>query len=284
MVLQYLGTAAAEGWPGMFCSCDVCEMARERGGRNIRTRSQALVFANKHGEGGPNERILIDLTPDTYLHYLTHNVELNKIGHMIVTHSHNDHFLPSELKYRGRIYSVKGVDFKMQVYGNEDVIGMCKDFVDNAIVGTKEQYDFHIAENFEPFAVGDFTVTALPANHARNERCLNYIIEHDGKRLLYGNDTGIFKDETWEYIKGTQFDLISLDCTFGVQKEGTNHMGLPDIIEMKAKFAELECLKPGTRIIINHFSHNGGACYDEMVELAAPHGFEVSYDGGIWEI
>jgi len=95
MILQYLGTGAAEGWPGMFCACEVCNTARERGGRNIRTRSQALVFANKFGEGTLDERLLIDLTPDTYLHYLMHNVELNKIGHLIITHSHHDHFLPN---------------------------------------------------------------------------------------------------------------------------------------------------------------------------------------------
>ncbi|HBJ10614.1 MAG TPA: carbon-phosphorus lyase, partial [Ruminococcaceae bacterium] len=38
MKFQYLGTAAAEGFPGMFCSCDTCEKARKAGGRNIRTR------------------------------------------------------------------------------------------------------------------------------------------------------------------------------------------------------------------------------------------------------
>jgi len=284
MVLQYLGTSAAEGWPGMFCSCEVCETARKRGGRNIRTRSQALVFANKIGEGSPDQRLLIDLSPDTYLHYVTHNVELNKIGHLIVTHSHNDHFLPSELKYRGPIYSSKGVDCKMQVYGNETVIDICQNFADTAIVGTKEQYGFHIAENFTPFKAGEFTVTALPANHARNERCLNYIIEHDGKRMLYGNDTGIFKDETLDYITDKPFDLISLDCTFGLKKEGSNHMGLPDVIATKKGFIAANCLKPDTRIVLNHFSHNGGAPYEEMVEAAKPHGFEVSYDGGVWEI
>ena len=43
MKLTYLGTAAAEGWPAAFCNCDGCRAARRLGGRNIRTRSQALV-------------------------------------------------------------------------------------------------------------------------------------------------------------------------------------------------------------------------------------------------
>ena len=31
--------------------------------------------------------------------------------------------------------------------------------------------------------------------------------------------------------------------------------------------------------ILNHFSHNGLATYDEIVKQAKPYGFLVSYDG-----
>jgi len=40
MKFQYLGTAAAEGWPALFCNCDNCEKARKAGGKNIRIRTQ----------------------------------------------------------------------------------------------------------------------------------------------------------------------------------------------------------------------------------------------------
>ena len=32
MEIQYLGTAAAEGWPALFCDCDICHRARKEGG------------------------------------------------------------------------------------------------------------------------------------------------------------------------------------------------------------------------------------------------------------
>ena len=50
MRLTYLGTAAAEGFPAIFCNCEYCNEARRLGGKNIRTRSQALV----------NDDLLID--------------------------------------------------------------------------------------------------------------------------------------------------------------------------------------------------------------------------------
>lgn len=43
MQFQYLGTAAAEGWPAVFCRCKYCLEAQRLGGKNIRTRSQAIV-------------------------------------------------------------------------------------------------------------------------------------------------------------------------------------------------------------------------------------------------
>ena len=43
MKITYYGTAAGEAWPGVFCQCHVCQEARRLGGKNIRTRSQALI-------------------------------------------------------------------------------------------------------------------------------------------------------------------------------------------------------------------------------------------------
>ncbi len=43
MEIQYLGTAAAEGLPALFCDCETCRKARVAGGKEVRTRTQAVV-------------------------------------------------------------------------------------------------------------------------------------------------------------------------------------------------------------------------------------------------
>ena len=43
MKIQFLGTAAAEGIPALFCQCPVCRQARAAGGKEIRTRSGAII-------------------------------------------------------------------------------------------------------------------------------------------------------------------------------------------------------------------------------------------------
>ena len=42
MKLQFLGTAAAERIPAMFCACDTCKRALRAGGRNIMKHKIAL--------------------------------------------------------------------------------------------------------------------------------------------------------------------------------------------------------------------------------------------------
>ena len=37
MRIRFLGTAAYEGIPALFCPCDICKNAREKGGRENST-------------------------------------------------------------------------------------------------------------------------------------------------------------------------------------------------------------------------------------------------------
>lgn len=60
MQICILGTAAAEGLPGLFCHCPCCERARALGGKNIRTQTSLVI----------DEAWMVDFPPDTYLHTL----------------------------------------------------------------------------------------------------------------------------------------------------------------------------------------------------------------------
>ena len=43
MKIKYYGTSAGAGIPEIFCNCRVCNYARENKGKDIRTRSQAVI-------------------------------------------------------------------------------------------------------------------------------------------------------------------------------------------------------------------------------------------------
>ena len=64
------------------------------------------------------------------------------------------------------------------------------------------------------------------------EQALFYLIEREGRSLLYAHDTGRFYPEVYEFLAGRAAPLsaVSLDSTSGRFENGENdgHMGLPD--------------------------------------------------------
>ncbi|MDR3148101.1 MAG: hypothetical protein LBU00_06995 [Treponema sp.] len=268
MELRYMGTGAAEGIPAAFCACPVCREAAKRGGREIRTRSQSLL----------DGKILLDFPPDTYAHYLSCRFDLPSIEHLLVTHSHMDHFFPQEFELRSGDFIYEPPPL-LHVYGNEKV----GEALLAALPGAAERYClvFHPLKPFEKINAGAYAVTPLLAKHDPLERCLFYLVERGDRALLYAHDTGIFPAETWDYLGSAKprLGLVSLDCTTAAFKEGSNHMGLPDVVLVREKLLEMGLAGEDTVFVLNHFSHNGGLNHQELCEKAGGLGFTVAWDG-----
>jgi len=272
MEIQYLGTAAAEGLPALFCDCEICRKARNTGGKEVRTRTQSIV----------DGKILIDFPPDTYTHALNYSLQLGKIQHLLVTHSHMDHFFPVELIHRHEHFGHKAKGM-LYVYGNETVE---KAFYDAVLIDRFKVHPLDEAVKFvrlKPFA--DFTadgyhIIPVPADHDKRETCLIYIIEKDGKCLLYGHDTGMkMSDKAWDCIFEHKYNLISLDATMGKKQIDGYHMGLPDDIAFTKILKERGCICKDTVKVINHFSHNGEMTHKQLEKFAKENGMIASYDG-----
>ena len=61
-------------------------------------------------------------------------------------------------------------------------------------------------------------------------------------------------------------------------------MGLDTNILQIDELKEIGVLNDKTTVVLHHFSHNGGATYDELVPIAAEQGFLVAFDGMIMEV
>lgn len=265
--LQYLGTAAAEAIPAVFCNCEVCRKSRELGGRHLRTRSQALV----------NDDLLIDFPCDAYAHALRFGIDYSKIDHCIITHTHGDHLFPWELNHlKPHNQYERGV---FHVFGSEDVEAAISGPVANA----KGFLQFHRVEPFEPFQIGSYRITALKAAHGTAHPYI-YLIEDETGSLLYAHDTDLFPEETMEYLKRVKpaLGLISLDCTEGAHEDLNyhGHMCLGRNVRCRNDLIDCGVADENTVFVLNHFSHNGlSVGYDDFCALAEPLGFVVSYDG-----
>ena len=275
MKIKFLGTAAAEGIPALFCDCRVCQNARKVGGKEIKTRSQAIV----------DDKILIDFPADTYMHSLYGGLDLIGVRHCIITHGHMDHLYERDFWCRNKSIgngSVEGTT--LDVYLTEATREIASAYYDKNV--QTERVRLNVIKAFEPFMIEDYRIIPLRAYHDPTTEPVFYIIEHGDKTLLYANDTGYFFEDVWEYLAKYErkFDMVSLDCTGMLLPDYRHgHMGLSVNAEIVERLREMDLCDENTTVYVNHFSHNGKATHEELVVEAAKHGFGVSYDGCVVE-
>lgn len=273
MKLQYLGTAAAEGIPALFCECENCKKSRELGGKNIRSRSQAIV----------DDTLLIDFPADNFMHFALYNIPLHNIKSCIITHSHSDHLYPKDLIMRKPGFShLSDEKTPLTFYSDESGFNMMKNLIETNNISDNIAKAVQI-KPLESFETSGYNVTPLRASHDPNSSPVVYIIEKDGKSLFYSNDTSEYVPETWEYLKGLKkpIDLISLDCTEACNhSEYVGHMDIYRCMKVREELKRIHVANEKTVFVLHHFSHNGkNVVYDDFVKIAADNDFLVSYDG-----
>lgn len=276
MKIRYMGTAACERIPGMFCNCEVCRKALAKGEKNIMTRSQMLI----------DDTLLVDFNSETYSHFMQLGRTLWDLEHVLITHSHCDHLSLEDLCCRTVGQAKETKTEKMHLYTSEGVIQRMLAAMeargDKYNPRIPERWEFVTIQTFRPFRAGEYTVTPLPASHADDEEAFIYLIEKDGKALFYGNDTGYFDEDVDEYLQshGKHIDLMSLDCTKGdTQLTYTTHMSMTEGRKITDRFLARGIIDENTKLYFTHFSHGCGMIHDELEQAAEKYGFRVTHDG-----
>ena len=183
------------------------------------------------------------------------------ISDVFFTHSHRDHFDPDAL----------------------NALAPCRVWAHESWAGEIEGPGLTVM----PLRVGGsvsaagFKITPLPSNHStprEYETTLHYLIEKDGKRLLYAHDTDLFTPEDMEFLCGKRLDLVSLDCTNGyLLSRWVGHMSAADDLLMRDRLTAQRSADSNTVFVANHFSHNGYPGEEKLKELLP--GFVIARDG-----
>ncbi len=268
MRLNILGSAAAEGIPALFCDCPVCQAARENGGRDIRRRTAYLW----------DDDIMIDLGPDLFFAQVTWNLDYTKLRHLLITHSHEDHFYPVSLHYRASGFSVLPEGCWLTIHGSARIGQMLED----AFAQSLDQCFM----DFSEVAVGrrielaeERSALPIRASHMPDEVCFNYVLQDGEHKILIGNDTGWWAEETWDLLSEHRLDVAILDCTYGKHNYREGHMGAEAVIDARDELLKRGIIGESSRVIANHFTHNGGLTHEGLVAMLSPAGIEVGYDG-----
>lgn len=273
MKWQYLGTAAAEGFPALCCECEACRRAREAGGKNLRLRSGLVI----------NDSAMIDFPPDVMTFSQRFGVPFSRVRDVFITHSHHDHFDAEDLTMRRHPVFCRLPDERpLNVYANRAALERLSAYEEASL--TAQYLRLTELEYFKSYTAENGVVfTFLPANHAPWEQAGIYVVQEGDKTALYAHDTYVIPDDTMAFLKKQSFDLVSLDCTFGKNARGFSHMGLPDNREAVATLRQAGALKKDAVVIVNHFTHNCGQLHEELEAEVKDDGFLVAYDGMIVE-
>jgi phosphoribosyl 1,2-cyclic phosphate phosphodiesterase len=279
MILTFLGTAAAEGYPNPFCRCRNCERARALGGPNLRKRSAALI----------NDDLLIDLGPDLIAASTLHRRSLAGVRYCLQTHAHADHLDPSHFLSRSPEYGVPDAP-RLHFYASTATLQRASRLLEadlapgsllDPAVGERLNLQIHPIEALQSFPVGPYQVTAFPANHDPAVEPLLYAIEADGRQIFYGTDTAALPEATWRAFHEHQqrFDVVILDHTYGPDEPSSYHLSARELIEHVERMRAEELLVEDARVFATHLAHAGNPVHLELADFAAQHGYEVAYDG-----
>lgn len=285
MKITFLGTAAAELYPGTWCSCDYCDYARTHGGRNIRTNS-AVHFA---------EKCLIDFPPDLTNKALAYNIDLRPIELLLCTHSHEDHFFPQALQWRYSVYGAEKMDGTerynapcarfgelplLRVFGNRQVFWKLsealpgKDLADFAM-------DFTVVDPYREYHHAGVDFIPMLATHTDrgNEHGLIYLVYVQGKSFLYATDSDTYMDRTRDCIRSHKVDAVIMECTFGEANKGRGHMNLERMWDEVRFFEENDIFTGAPQVYLTHHSPHRMPPYDRLCEMLQGTCVRSAFDG-----
>jgi phosphoribosyl 1,2-cyclic phosphodiesterase len=218
---------------------------------------------------------LIDAGP-TVVHSLDRfGMRLSQIAHVVITHSHDDHFQPATIAAIAA--ARKG---KVTIWAAPQALSM---------LGGIPCVRHEIAVGAQ-FKCGRVAFTALPSNHQTSfpeEQTLNYLVESGGKTLLYALDGAWMiakaKRILSAALEGRALDAVVWDATCGPTLNDwrfTEHNDLAMIDAMRKSMLGAGLVSPTTRHVFDHLARTlWPANAAARAALADEYGGIVAEDG-----
>ncbi len=269
MNILFLGTAAAEGIPSPFCDCPTCIHARQAGGRNVRMRTGALL----------NDDLLFDLGPDLGAAAQRFGLRLSRLETLLITHAHADHWLPSNLIWRGPDFCPTPMR-PLHIFGPGPAARLLRGDSHWPELAERGAVSLETVRAGQRWQSGSYRITAVPATHDPDQTCLLYIVSDGARKVLYATDSGPLSERAWRSVaREAPFDAVLMEETMGQEREWSGHHNFATFLEARRRFVREGWLAEGAPFVAFHFSHQGNPSHEELERIFAPHGVVVAYDG-----
>lgn len=282
MRITFLGTSAGESYPGIWCDCPNCTYAREHGGRNIRMNTGSMI----------DDDILLDMNSCGFYTAARLGVTLTGVRQLLVTHAHSDHLTTEPLAWRrasADAYNASESERTgmvsprftalphMTVYGNREVNERFRNESPDLF---SEDTCISFCEIREGMRVETETFAFTPVRAQHSVLSHSYIIEREGKTLLYALDTGGYDEDMLALICGKKYDAVVMEGTFGNStKESFGHMNRTGNVRFRNMMIEKGCITSKTPFFLTHLCPHWTPPHDIYAPEMAEEGFIVAYDG-----
>ncbi len=262
MKLTFLGTGAAD-W----------DIHAYTPGVQHRRFSSALV----------DESLLIDPGPHIF-HYVEHegtDAMLDGVRHIIVTHSHADHFDPHSV---ARLC----IGHDCTLWGDAACYRRLVE-----VLGEKDAASVRFVETQleQTYDIGNYAVTPLRSNHATPdpaEETRVYLVERDGRILYYGCDSAWIPTRAWNVIKNKAVNAMVLECTCGEIARNDwrifEHNTLEMLELMLTTFRKYRYFAPDVRYYASHMARTLHGDFDSTARALDELGVTMAYDGMVIDI
>ena len=282
MDCQFLGTGAAQGFPPVFGRSNFYTQIRESCRQEIRSRT-GFRLGNTHQ---------IDISPDITWQLARHELDLYDLEHLMITHTHGDHFAPLEV-FDAMIMTAETPetvnDRPVKLYLSRAAASWLKDsylpsqknFLTRRILEKLEDHiDVVALQYYQQYQAGMLRFETVKGFHkalGEDEFSINYLLSNGQRNLLFACDTGFYSDDTWEYLKGKTADIVVMDATFGTMPDrggvGDTHLNFETFHAQLEKMASIGFIDNDTEIYATHISCANGKSYEELQAVLDGYGW-----------
>jgi ribonuclease BN (tRNA processing enzyme) len=192
---------------------------------------------------------LLDFGPRTLTNLLRTKVDRHAIEYLFFTHHHADHvadFIPFffDTVITAKMTPSSSTRKGLNIFGPTGTRRMFGSIFRTFPSFTPAPFPVHIRNLGETtLVIGKTKIFTKYMTHTPSLRCLGYRIEHGGRAFAYSGDA-LYSPNLVTLCRDA--DVAVLDCSFPVEKRGTNHMNARDCGRV-AKEAGVKTL------ILSHF-------------------------------
>lgn len=252
----FLGTGAAELVPNPFCSCQLCQRVRQ--GRETPRKRSALLL---------DPQICVDFGPDVLAASQQHDAPLDQLTDIFITHTHGDHLCVDNmgvLTMTGRNgrhirlwLSPEGVQWLEQYCIQNRPLHQGRFCIDELL--ENGWLSICSIAPYQWVQAGDARVFAIVSNHPgcyRGEYSLNYVLEKNGRRILYAADTGLYSRENLEALRDFACDTVVMEGTYGSLEmdKGISHLTCHTFIENAENLVSCGAAKKDAKFYVTHIN------------------------------